>query len=180
MSKRLGVSSRHRPVLRTQRAGRFRKRLKNVHTRGTNSSLLALLEFVPMACVGSSLSLCTGVSVSGGSEPAKAAPVPVPALASSSAVETLLVAAPAISCESCPHAERDGKHSRLTSLLRVREVSKILGISRSTIYAHLQQRADQPRSDFPRPIRLIQGQRSSVRWRADEIQAWIDSRHRAS
>lgn len=133
-----------------------------------------------MDCVGPSVGPRTGVSVSCGSVPAIKVPVSRLALPSSKKVESLADSAPAITCESCPHAEADGKRFGLTNLMRVGEVAKVLGISRSTIYAQLQQHADQPRSDFPRPIRLNPGQRSSVRWRADDVQAWIDSRHRAS
>jgi predicted DNA-binding transcriptional regulator AlpA len=133
-----------------------------------------------MVCVGSSVGPRTGVSVSCGSVPAVKVSVPRLALPSRKNVESLADSAPAITCESCPHAEHGGKPSRLTSLLRVGEVAKILRISRSTIYAQLQQRSDELHSDFPRPIRLNAGPRSSVRWRADDIQAWIDSRHRAS
>lgn len=132
-----------------------------------------------MDCVGSSLGPRNSVSVSCGSAPAVGAPIASLSLLSSKAVKSFVDSAPAAVCESCPHAEHGGKPSRLTSLLRVGEVAKILGISRSTIYAQLQQRSDELRSDFPRPIRLNEGPRSSVRWRADDVQAWIDSRHRA-
>jgi predicted DNA-binding transcriptional regulator AlpA len=132
-----------------------------------------------MVCVGSSLGPRNGVSVSCGSAPAVGAPIASLSLPSSKSVKSLVDLAPAAVCESCPHAEHGGKPSRLTTLLRVGEVAKILGISRSTIYAQLQQRGDQPHSDFPRPIRLNAGPRSSVRWRADDVQAWIDSRQRA-
>lgn len=132
-----------------------------------------------MVCSGSSISPRTGVSVSCGSAPAVLAPVPSSALPTSNDVRALVASASAAACENCPHAEHDGKLPRLTSLLRVSEVAKILGISRSTIYAQLQQRSDELHSDFPRPIRLNAGPRSSVRWRADDLQAWIDSRHRA-
>ncbi|WP_197506432.1 helix-turn-helix transcriptional regulator [Acidovorax sp. RAC01] len=130
-----------------------------------------------MVCVSSSLGSRNSVPLSVGS--ALAVRVPASALPVGKDVEALPDAASAASCENCPHAEHDGQRSRLTSLLRVSEVAKILGISRSTIYAQLQQRGDQPHSDFPRPIRLNAGPRSSVRWRADDVQAWIDSRQRA-
>ncbi len=55
-------------------------------------------------------------------------------------------------------------------LLTLREVIRMTSLSRSTIYTQVASRA------FPRPIRV--GARG-VRWRADEIQAWIDSRPRA-
>ena len=52
-------------------------------------------------------------------------------------------------------------------LLRRREVEKITGVSRSSIYRLMQE------SDFPRPVRIGPG---AVRWKASEINAWIESR----
>ncbi len=52
-------------------------------------------------------------------------------------------------------------------LLRRREVERITGVSRSSIYRLMQD------SDFPRPVRIGPG---AVRWKASEIMAWIDSR----
>ena len=86
-----------------------------------------------MVCVGSSVGPRTGVSVSSGYVPAGKASVPRSALPSRKNVESLADSSLAFTCESCPHAEHGGKPSRLTSLLRVGEVAKILGISRSTI-----------------------------------------------
>ena len=55
-------------------------------------------------------------------------------------------------------------------LWTLQEVMRVTSLSRSTIYARM------AAGEFPRPIRV--GARG-VRWRADEIMAWIDSRPRA-
>ena len=52
-------------------------------------------------------------------------------------------------------------------LMRRREVEKITGMSRSSIYRLMQE------SDFPRPLRIGPG---AVRWKASDIIAWIESR----
>jgi prophage regulatory protein len=52
------------------------------------------------------------------------------------------------------------------SLLRLADVCKMLGLSRSSIYNRLSE------GNFPKPVRL--GIRA-VRWRVDAIEAWRDS-----
>ena len=52
-------------------------------------------------------------------------------------------------------------------LMRRREVEKILGISRSSIYRLMQE------GRFPRPVRIGP---AAVRWRASDITAWLESR----
>ena len=52
-------------------------------------------------------------------------------------------------------------------LLRRREVEKITGMSRSSIYRLMQE------SDFPRPVKAGP---SAVRWKLSHIMAWIESR----
>ena len=52
-------------------------------------------------------------------------------------------------------------------LLRRREVEKITGMSRSSIYRLMQEK------EFPRPVRVGP---AAVRWRASDITAWIESR----
>ena len=52
-------------------------------------------------------------------------------------------------------------------LLRRREVERITGMSRSSIYRLMQE------GDFPRPVRIGP---AAVRWKASDIMAWIESR----
>src|SRR5712691_10741530 len=59
---------------------------------------------------------------------------------------------------------------RAGTLIRLLDVCRFLGISRSTVYKKLSERS------FPEPARL--GPRS-VRWRVDDIEAWRDA-HSAS
>lgn len=52
-------------------------------------------------------------------------------------------------------------------LLRRRDVERITGVSRSSIYRLMQE------GEFPRPVRVGPG---AVRWKASDIEAWIESR----
>ena len=52
-------------------------------------------------------------------------------------------------------------------LLRRREVERITGLSRSSIYRLKQD------GDFPRPVRVGP---SAVRWKESDIAAWLESR----
>ena len=52
-------------------------------------------------------------------------------------------------------------------LLRRREVEKITGLGRSSIYRLMQE------GDFPRPVKVGP---SAVRWRESEVNAWVESR----
>ena len=52
-----------------------------------------------------------------------------------------------------------------TSLLRIRDVCQRVGLSRTAVYDKMAE------GDFPQPVRLST---RNVRWRSDEIAAWID------
>ena len=52
-------------------------------------------------------------------------------------------------------------------LLRRREVEKITGIARSSIYRLMEA------ADFPRAVRVGP---AAVRWRESEVNAWVSSR----
>ena len=52
-------------------------------------------------------------------------------------------------------------------LLRRREVERITGLSRSSIYRSMQEGA------FPRPVRVGP---AAVRWKASDITDWLESR----
>ena len=52
-------------------------------------------------------------------------------------------------------------------LLRRRDVERITGMSRASIYRLMQQ------GDFPRPVKVGS---TAVRWKESDIAAWIDSR----
>lgn len=52
-------------------------------------------------------------------------------------------------------------------LLRRSEVERIIGLSRSWIYAAID------RGEFPAPIRLTS---KAVAWRESDIEAWVESR----
>jgi prophage regulatory protein len=59
----------------------------------------------------------------------------------------------------------------MTNLLRLQEVKKVTGLSRSSIYGFIKQ------SGFPKQIKL--GERA-VAWDEQEIQEWIESRKQSS
>ena len=52
-----------------------------------------------------------------------------------------------------------------TQLLRIKSVSEIVGLSRSSIYELIKQ------SKFPRPVRISSGR---VRWTSSDIDEWIE------
>ena len=52
-------------------------------------------------------------------------------------------------------------------LLRRRQVEEITGLSRSSIYRLMQD------GEFPRPVKVGP---AAVRWRASDINAWLESR----
>lgn len=51
-------------------------------------------------------------------------------------------------------------------LLPVREVERMIGLGRSSIYRNM------AAGIFPKPVSLGTG---AVRWRYDEVKAWVDS-----
>ena len=57
-----------------------------------------------------------------------------------------------------------------TKLLHAREVQRACGLSKSTLYRFMRTGL------FPEPLKIGP---KAIRWWADEIQEWIDSRERA-
>ena len=55
-------------------------------------------------------------------------------------------------------------------MLRLPEVLKLVGLSKSTIYLRIGE------GDFPAPVRIGA---KAVAWRRDELEAWLSSRPRA-
>jgi prophage regulatory protein len=58
-------------------------------------------------------------------------------------------------------------------LLRLPDLLKKLGVSRSTVYSWLKEGSTFYRSDFPRPCHL--GMARAIFWRESEIDDWIES-----
>ncbi|CAM6596356.1 MULTISPECIES: helix-turn-helix transcriptional regulator [Enterobacterales] len=58
-------------------------------------------------------------------------------------------------------------------ILRMPELTMILGISRSSIYEKLNPKSRYYDADFPRPVRLGT---ASVGWQSTAVEAWITSR----
>lgn len=69
-------------------------------------------------------------------------------------------------CSTCP-----------TTILRIREVTRRLGVCRSTIYSWLNKKSRQHIPDFPKPIRLGQ---STVGWIEAEIENYLETRRNAT
>lgn len=57
-------------------------------------------------------------------------------------------------------------------VLRLAEVKRLTGLSKSTIYAKKNERSRQYDEDFPRPIQLT---KRSVGWLSDDIEKWLKS-----
>ena len=58
-----------------------------------------------------------------------------------------------------------------SQLLKIREVSKMVQVSRSTLYVMIN------RGHFPGPVRILL---RGVRWRESEVLEWIASREKAT
>ena len=59
------------------------------------------------------------------------------------------------------------------SFLRIGEVSHLTGLSKSAIYALRDPVSDSYDPNFPKPVVLSP---RCVRWRSDELQAWMDGK----
>jgi prophage regulatory protein len=66
--------------------------------------------------------------------------------------------------------------SRCDALLRLKQLKASIGLSRSTIYAMMDEESCQYDPDFPRQIKLG---KSSVAWRESEVAEWLASRPRS-
>lgn len=60
-------------------------------------------------------------------------------------------------------------------ILRINEVFKLLGCSKSTLYNYLNPSSEYYKPDFPKPIKLSA---RSIGWKAADIYAYIDSLQR--
>lgn len=61
---------------------------------------------------------------------------------------------------------------RSPKLLRLPDLLKKLGVSRSTVYSWLKEGSRFHRADFPRPCRL--GMARAIFWRESDLDAWIE------
>ncbi len=62
-------------------------------------------------------------------------------------------------------------------IVRMKELSSLLGLSRSTIYDRINPKSRRFDPSFPRPIRLGL---ASVGWSLNEVMAWIAARPQAN
>lgn len=70
-------------------------------------------------------------------------------------------------CEQTNHSNQPLR------ILRMAELTALLGISRSSIYEKLNPKSRYYDADFPKPIRLGA---ASVGWRSNSVDEWIASR----
>lgn len=63
-------------------------------------------------------------------------------------------------------------------IIRLPELTRLIGRGRSSVYDILNPRSPRHISDFPRPVRLGNTTRSAVGWHQDEVLTWLDSRQR--
>lgn len=70
-------------------------------------------------------------------------------------------------CEQTNHSNQPLR------ILRMAELTALLGISRSSIYEKLNPKSRYYDADFPKPIRLGA---ASVGWRSTSVDEWIASR----
>ncbi len=71
--------------------------------------------------------------------------------------------------------------TEINKLIRLPELMKITGLSRSSIYLRLNQKSPYFDKFFPKPIRLSSsGIRGAVAWLLSEIQEWIQLRLESS
>lgn len=60
-------------------------------------------------------------------------------------------------------------------VIRMRRLSEILSVSRSTLYDWLSPSSPRHDPTFPRPIRLS-AKGGAVGWRTDDVMRWLDTR----
>ena len=57
-------------------------------------------------------------------------------------------------------------------MLRLHELIKLIGLSRSSIYDRLNRRSKRYDPDFPQPVKL----NNASRWLLSEVEEWIESK----
>jgi len=65
---------------------------------------------------------------------------------------------------------------RSARVIRLKELTRLIGLSRSTIYDRMNPKSKRFDPSFPRPIKLGL---ASVGWNLSEVMAWIASRPQA-
>ncbi len=68
----------------------------------------------------------------------------------------------------------------LERIIRIRELTTLIGLSRSTIYSLINRGSPRYAADFPQPVRLGSSARGAVGWRLREVQHWLETRQRTS
>lgn len=86
----------------------------------------------------------------------------------------LNLAAEAVGGTPLPPGEVTITPNQAATLIRIEEVSKIVGLARSTLYKFL----SDPDHDFPRPVKLsaATAKDAPVAWVLAEVQQWARSR----
>lgn len=63
----------------------------------------------------------------------------------------------------------------VSRVIRMRELTQLLGLSRSTIYDRLNPKSKRYDPSFPKPIKIGMSHSAAVGWRLDGVMRWIDT-----
>ena len=69
-------------------------------------------------------------------------------------------------------------HPTSAKVVRLRDLTALISLSRSTVYGLINPRSSQHDPSFPKPVRLGTSPRSAIGWRVDEVLAWLETRER--
>jgi len=61
------------------------------------------------------------------------------------------------------------------NLIRISDLQKKIGLSRSAIYLKISKKSPKYDTNFPQPVKFSNAKNSPVVWVEDEVDAWIDS-----
>lgn len=60
-------------------------------------------------------------------------------------------------------------------IIRINELQRLIGLSRSTIYDRLNPQSKRYDPSFPKPVKIGASASAAVGWRLDGVMLWIDT-----
>ena len=63
----------------------------------------------------------------------------------------------------------------LSRVVRIKELTQLLGLSRSTIYDRLNPKSKRYDPSFPKPIKIGASPSAAIGWRLDGVMLWIET-----